>query len=1287
MKKEATIGAATALAIAAMVGISLETGPRQEGSARSDQGAAITRAKPSTSKAKSHQLGSGCGGLAEQLETFLDIKELVAPKECYAPGDVPGTQPQLTQTTSQLKFVIALLPDPVHTHQPVLFDQFVVAIQEGAQDEKYDFDSSWLPWDDDESTPYALLADQKTADLEKGQRESQPGIILFRKSADCSSGCENDSGAPAKKSNEGTLSKSYREGLVVFVVGEEATQGIHAEQFRNALAWIAALEAKPAASIQRLAILGPTFSGSFPSVAQALSESEKGRKLDLTTTQEGQPLAIYSGSVSGADVAQSFHDAMGSQITFHSFVQSDDEILRRFCNYIRKEQPDFDAARVAIISEDETAYGRNDPAHRSAAMIPDSDKSHKGKCPDDALTLHYPRDISALRGAYQTKSLFAVGTSPQSTDSQKRSLPTDLADPSGKVQDSIHSFGGNQTPLNQEAFLLEMVAALRELNARYILLRSSSTLDQLFLTDFLRRGYPDGRIVIFGSDLMSIRERGSTGLSGTMTLSTYPLFPLERDWTEYQSLPAADRIFSSDTSEGTYVAFRLLLDHQSLDNEKDEDRCHVLESDTEPGKKAKSNIFLPPIACKVNPIPDYSPPFWMLANQCGELKTPNTQNIVTTSEKCYYPGPATWLSVIGANRLWPMASLTEKTSNVPPVVPKTTDSANQRKKGPGGQPEMPLGMKIFLLVLMGFSLFHAWCCWAGSYTAKPAFLAHFASHGEWRHTLLIFLGSFCVACLAIEAGWGCGVFSKPATGLTYPWFALVCVSAICLMAWLSVLLNNRTVKKLSEDVSSRPERPQKEFDIWNRGALLFLGALLLGGAVLVLPLEWVLLPENRALTYWRAMHLTSGVSAIVPILLVLAGMYLSFWFTLHGLALFGPDRPCLPPKARIAMKDTWGHSWDVLRMFSQEDAARKIEDAARPFDNGMLVAVGLICFALFLVPAWIIAGGVPVRSLGAENYAKIFLVALDICCTLAVVETWRLCKTWEALKRLLAFLDRLPLRRTMASLRGFSWGGVWKMSGNVLEVRYKVISRQMECMNHTIASLQALGKASDPEIKDSLEALAKMHDAGITFATWYSINYDKSLAGDLGSFSTFQQSISSASGTLLSKLLVPFWKREKDSLLAFEKDETAEAATCPLPPAPEKHIQNAEEFVCLNYLAFIQNVLGRLRTMTLTIMLLLIVSTVATSTYPFDPQEALSAVFIVLFVLVGVVIVKVYADMHRDSTLSHVTNTKPGELGTEFWFKILGFGFAPLLGLLARLFPAITDFVFSWLQPGISSLK
>jgi hypothetical protein len=1056
------------------------------------------------------------------------------------------------------------------------------------------------------------------------------------------------------------------------------------------VAWIAALKPKTTPAIERVAILGPTFSGSLPSLAQVLSERKIQTQLDLPTRRYGQRLAIYSGSVSSNPSARGFQRIFDRQVVFHSFVQNDDEILQRFCSYIEKEQPGFDASRVAVISEDETAYGGSGlNLGRGELDLDDKDhKSNQSDCRAKALKLYYPRDISALRGAYQTKSLFDLGTSSQPTDTQKRNLPTDLADPSGKVHDSIRSYGGNQTPLGEEAFLLEIVAALRELHARYILLRSSNTLDQLFLTNFLRRSYPDGRIVIVGSDLMFIRERGTTGLSGAMTLSTYPLFPLERDWTEHQSLPAADRVFSADTTEGTYVAFRLLLNDKSLNNGSwDLDRCHVLDSEGERDiGKDEDSIFVPAVSCtKDPPVPDYSPPFWTLPDQCGEMDSANT------SKTCNYTGPATWLSVIGANRFWPMASLTGDTPKAPAADKRTTGRLGDRERDPGGRPAIPLGMKVFFLVLAGFSLFHVWCCWSGSYTAKPAFRAHFATTGDRRHTWLVFSGSCCVAFLGIVTGWGCGVFSIPTAGLAYPWYALYCMSFICLMAWGSILASNRTAWKLSQDLSSSsglPRMTKRKFITWNyRASCLFVAAIFLFCLSFVLPIEHVLLPENRVLTYWRAMHLASGVSPIVPIILVFAGLYLSFWFTLHGLALFGPDRPCLPPQKRLALKDLAGNDRDFLIMFSQEGAGAGIEYAAMPL-NGKIVSRGLGLFVLFLAVACGIGRGVPVRSLGAENYSIIFLLCLDICCTLAIVEAWRLCQVWEELRRLLAFLDRLPLRRTLASLRGFSWGGVWKMSGNVLEVRYKVISRQMECMNHTIASLELLKSSSDLEVQNSLDALTDMRKAGVTFAGWYSTHYANSRAGDLSSFSKFQESIAFASGTLLAKLLVPAWRREKGSLLVdYAKEERDETASHHPLPAEDEHIRNAEEFVCLNYLAFLQNVLGRLRTMALTIMLLFIVATVATSTYPFDPQQALSAILIVLFVIVGVVIVKVYADMHRDATLSHVTNTKAGELGTEFWFKIVGFGFAPMIGLLARIFPGMTDFVFSWLQPGISSLK
>jgi hypothetical protein len=1294
MKREGTIGAATFLAIAAVVGVSLQTGPKQEG-ARPDQARVLKHAKSSIAKKITHPVGSACKDLAEQLEDFLDVEELAAPGPCYKPLEAPGEELRkaVAQRASQLKFVIATLPDPVHTHLPVLFDQFAVAIQEGAQDEKYDFDSSWFPWDDEE-TQYALLDDQKNSDQEKELKEEQPGIILFRKAIDCHGDKAKDPDCTENLSVEAdkaqVLSNSYREGLVVFVVGEEATHGIHRDQFRNALAWIEALQPTADTKVDRMAILGPTFSGSFPSVVQVLSEQAIRDHLGLPPAQDSQPLAIYSGSVSGNDAAKAFRNKLQSQVTFHSFVQNDDEILQRFCNYITQEQHEFDVGRVAIISEDETAYGSkgvDEPrSKRSGASKRDRSEVEKKDCFSKALKLYYPRDISALRGAYQNKSLFDGGTSPQPAETQRKNLPTDLADPSGKVHDSIRSYGGNQTPLTQEAFMLEIVAALRALNARYIFLRSSNSLDQLFLTNFLRRGYPDGRIVIFGSDLMFIRERGTTGLSGTMTLSTYPLFPLERDWTEHQALPAADRVFSADGTEGTYVAFRLLLNDKRLNQgTQHDDQCHVFDPDPD-------HIFLPSIACSRDPIPDYSPPFWTLPKQCGEMADGNPEKIANKGDACSYPGPATWLSVIGANRFWPMASLTSATPNAPLPDKTTTGRMKDREGEPGGRPEMPVEMKVFLLVLLGFSVFHAWCCWSGSYTAKPAFRAHFASTGDWRHTFLVFSGSCCVAFLAIVTGWGCGVFSIPAPGLDYPWFTLGCVVFVCLMAWLAILANNRTAWKLAQDISSCPGRPRmtkKDFTTWNyRASGLLIAAIVLFCVFCILPVELMLLPENRVLTYWRAMHLASGVSPIVPILLVFGGLYLSFWFTLHGLALFGPDRPCLPSKECLALEDGKGNRRDFLRMFSQEDAAASIEQAAMPL-NGRIFQLGASLFLLFLAIACGIGRGVPVRSLGAESYSIIFLLCLDICCTLAIVEAWRLCRAWDELKRLLAFLDRLPLRRTLAALRGFSWGGVWKMSGNVLEVRYKVMSRQMECMNHTLASLQESLKTSfDPGAQVALTALTDMRDAGIAFADWYSTNYKERLAGDLSSFSKFQQSISYASGTLLAKLLVPAWRLEEASLVVeIPKVGKEETAPSPPPLTDKKHIQNAEEFVCLNYLGFIQNVLGRLRTMALNIMLLFLVATVATSTYPFDPQRALSAVLIILFVIVGVVIVKVYADMHRDSTLSHVTNTKPGELGTEFWFKIVGFGFAPMIGLLTRIFPGITDFVFSWLQPGISSLK
>jgi hypothetical protein len=1274
MKKEGSIGAATFLAIAALVGLGRQGGQKQDLSPKNNRGAAPAHREQGTFQTKA--IGKpACSGLHDTLQDFLDIPDLPFPKRCYVgeSDDAPQTTlPSLNYPAANLRFVIALLPDPVHTHLPVLFDQFAAVVQEGAQDEKYDFDQSWLPWSDDDAH-YALLVDEENARAKKEATEDQPGVILFRKNLDSTQ---------ALQANTPCGLRRYCEGLAIFVVGEDATHGIHRQQFRNALAWIAALQPKSKGQYAPVGILGPTFSGSLSSLELILSEPDVAPQLDVSVPKAPNlpTLSVFSGSVSSEAAAVSFVSRFRSLVSFHSFVHNDNEVLGRFCDFIQGEQKGFDPRKVAILSEDETAYGRSVAGDKATNQTP---------CLDKALRLYYPRNISALRGAYQTRSLFAAGSNPQTADTQRTTLPTDLADPSGKVHDYIESYGGSQTPLAQEALLLGIVEALRSLDARYVILSSSSTLDQLFLSNFIHRTFPNGRIVLLSSDLTFARERGATGLSGVLTLSSYPLAPLARDWNEHPVQPAADRVFSSDTAEGTYNALRLLLNEpRLLGSAPVADACRVTLPINEL-KHGKSFIFAPPVSCGgTASLPDYDFPRWIAKQMnlssaaCGEG---------------FYQGPPVWMAVISKNAFWPMAALpadqklqaVDCSAGAVTAILRPDDPASISDEL-GTTPDMPIGMKLFWFALVAFSIFHAACCAFGSYTAKPAFLAYFASPGDWRHSLLIFGGSCCVLFAAIVVAWGSGAFSLPPHQMpSTSSFALYCLYSICAVTWFALCAQSVRSWHLAMD---RWRTRRVHFPL-SLGIILALRAsLLLAAAVFVMrflfvdSIESVLHPENGVLTYWRSMYLASGVSPIVPMIGVVAGFYLAIWFNLHGLALFGPDRPRLPSAPILALKYAEADH-DILRMFSQDEAAHSMELIAKPLRVRAVAITSVVSLCLFLAVRCVV-GGLPIRSLGAETYALIFFVWLHFSCSLISVETWAFCRIWSELRKLLTFLDRLPLRRTFAALHGFSWGSVWKMSGNVLEVRYKVISWQMECMNHTISSLGS--QNPDPNLKSALDELLRMHDSGLEFAAWYADNHNNPKAGDLYLFSAFQERIAEAAKSLLTNVLLPEWRSDSASLglaVSDHAESDTAAAHDYMPLSDSELVRNAEQFVCLAYLGFVQNILGRLRTIALTILVLFLASTAAISAYPFDPRQGLSTLLVVVFVVVGAVIVKVYAEMHRDATLSHVTNTKPGELGTEFWFRIVGFGFAPLVGLLTRLFPGISDFILSWLQPAASSLK
>jgi hypothetical protein len=1231
MRQQLAWGAAAAVAIVVAIGISSQSGNKTPGTA--DNGRRVERTAIQSKSAK-NGTQTPCSDTLDLLEHFF-LQTVPAPAVCGYPTSTAGTTKP--DKDFQPSFLIATFPDPLHTHFSLLFDRFIEAIQQGAQDEGYEYDSSWMPWETEEPT-LVRLPDQDEADERKVQREEQPGIVVFRD----------------------TKRHPYQHGLIVFVVGEESTRGIHRQQFQNAVAWISALDTKRTNKPAPVAILGPTFSGSFPSLGELLSS--EGVREALHGDSSAQ-LAIYSGSASGGADGTAFADiAKKQKADFRSFLQDDDTVMDRFCRYLGQTKTGpSNLSNLAVVSEDETAYGNLATSHCVGATW-----------------IYYPRDISTLRAAYQSQSMFS-GSSGQNQDtSQRKSLPTDLADPAGHEHDTVRTYSGNQTPLAQEAELLGIVDVLRAHRAQYVVVRSSNTLDPLFLANFLRRDYSEARVVVLNSDLLFQRGQDAMALGGVMTLSTYPLFPWGRDWTALPPYTShSHRVFPENSTEGTYIASRLLL--QSLSKEAAREQsftCKIIDD----------QVFVPSLKCgppsdkSYVAFPDYAPPYWTEPAPC-EATPP-----------CDSCKPATWLSVITRSGVWPLAALNDHT-----LPPQASANPCLRQSEPGPPPSpadhsrwppMPRSVKLLLISLCGLALFHACCCGFASFTAKPAFRTYFAT-SHLQHQVLVLIGSCLMTLMALLTGWGCGLFSRvagpPPTHSLTIWAVIV---LLCLIACAAMITNIIVTEKLKGESGSLIARLRWRIIFSVAAFCVFIGLFFL---TWVHPLEGALILANRAFAYWRSINLTSGVSPIVPFVSLTMGLYLWFWYSLHGLALFGPDRPCLPPSSKLTITVPVATKTGVtdeemdLRMFSQENTADPLERVALPL-AGRKVILGLLIFVALAGLVAVVTTDVPVRSLGARRYGLIFCFWLGLYFSVILAEAWQIWRMWSGVRQLLVFLDRLALRRTLGALRGFSWGSIWKMSGNVLDVRYKLLSRQLECLNHLHA---LLGESTSCGGKDDcLTAIDESRKAGMAFAKWYSEEYDNPKASDLSLFAKFQEKIAETTGVLFIKFLFPCWRLEKQSLIQTDPADTNEDERTTLPPrSPDETVRTAEELVCLTYLGFAQNLLGRIRTAVLGGVCMFVAATIAVSNYPFDPRALLSGVLLFLFVAFGGTVIFVYADMHRDATLSHITNTKPGELGSEFWLKLAGYGAAPVLGLLTTVFPEWSGVLFSWLQPGLSSLK
>lgn len=1176
-------------------------------------------------------------GAASQGELAVLVRQFLR-------GATEQTKPQSGLLPKDIHILVATVPDPLHTLLNLQFDRTIDAIQQAAQDQGYTYDSSWLPWKA-EAAEYSSLSDQNAENEDTSQRELCPGLILFRQSMHRSTAQRYDD--------------TYSQGLFVFLVGEKPTTGINRVQWDNALKWIQEHVDKTQAD-HALRVLGPTFSGSAPSVARALIDPG-GQAGNFSN------VLLYTGTIHGCSSLRWLKDELKTwdRVPVHvaDFSQNDAIQIDRYFRYLSDRG--HSVSEVAILSEDETAYGGlpDVPAATIGAKPGAEDAKPITACepayPLEKAPLHlyYPRDISSLRSAYQEQSIFASPSADKSSTAHVVLQPQTTTS-THRDSDTVATFSGPNQALAQEAQMYGIIDTLKTHGIRFVVLRSTSSLDYLFLTRFLHRAYPDAFIVTMGADLLFGREIDSTEFRGVEALTTFPLLPRGQDWTRRAGNAArhAHRVFGSDTMEGTYLATRFLITDW--------------DSSKPPG-------YIDPMKAD---IADYRAPFW-------EEKSAATV------------APSTWLSVIGRDGYWPVAVLTEPLSKI--TSPDSTVSAvtlpGETDAGATPNPALwrftlsPAWKFCCGLAALAVCL-HFYACLFGWRREDQSMFIQFAPLPAKRQFILIGLGWATIGSIVILMLRCSNRIDSFLVKSNAFWISVL--SIFSLLACLGIVLDI-LARSFGEPHLARV-RPLREWMRliragWSDGepgykralyAIVFVAfpLVLLSGAYWVGTRIFDYYSPNGIPTAYRAVHLTNGVSPMVSLLLLLGGFYWWFWHTLSGLALLGEGRPILPRETNIAT---------ILARISSEMAG-DIESRAMPLPDIRQGWVYLFPLAIMALPLYALwhegpAGFDPIfHSLENHAFNEALHALLALALYLLILECMQLLGTWLSLKRLLLALNRSPLRRTFSALQGLSMHSLWSLSGASSRARYTVFSHQLESLIHLRNVLRsfAFRDSGDELIRASIESACV--SAG-KFVEKRSKVADLAMINDREG-RQMREEFCQCTEHILNDFILPEWLSETRSLDLLEEGEKSESSVV-LPLPDDEPTRLAEEFVCLIYVGYLQNLLARMRTMVLSIVGVLAGFAFSLAFYPYVPRPTIAISVLLLVLVLGSAVALVYAGLERDATLSRITNTEPGKLGLGFWVRYGSFIGVPILGLLVAQFPAITDFVTSWIEPSLNAAK
>jgi hypothetical protein len=451
---------------------------------------------------------SGC----EQLRLLEEFLALSPPATPCVRGPLKSTVDSAAGVGYRINVLVALIPDPLDAGMAYRADEALAAIQRGFAGARYLIDSSWLPW---------------TGDGAKSRLyRHTPGALLFR--------------------GKDTLE-------LVLLVGETPKGGIHRAAFREALQLAADLRSATGAR-GPLRILGPSFSGTVPSLRLALRRWMQAAWVQVGPPAQGQVLVV-TGSATKPGLEGLFLDEFSGAVRLERTIESDDELTARTFWYL-EHRMGWDLRDVAVLSELDTSYGQ--------LFTKSLEKGENGG-PEGPFLVQFPSHLAQIRTAREKKKLnepAAAGPKQPVVDTSREALDLSLAEQEGESTEVIPQFSSVSTAGDDMALANEIQAVCRD-GARYVGILATDIEDRLFLAKQVRSLCPDVLLFTFDNHLLQAHPQLTRVMEGSLVLTSFPLYvePEAREggWS-------SRRQSTSELQEGIFRAVQRLLGNSTTTN-------------------------------------------------------------------------------------------------------------------------------------------------------------------------------------------------------------------------------------------------------------------------------------------------------------------------------------------------------------------------------------------------------------------------------------------------------------------------------------------------------------------------------------------------------------------------------------------------------------------------------------------------------------------------------------------------------------------------------------------------